>query len=52
MTDNLSMPPDDYYRLYLLEGALRQVVHILDVARQKRNNSHEEGGSLDSNEIP
>jgi hypothetical protein len=48
MTDNLSMPPDDYYRLYLLEGALRQVMHILDVARQKRNNALGEIGSEES----
>ena len=34
MTDSMSMPPDDYYRLYLLEGALQQVVQILDEARK------------------
>jgi hypothetical protein len=36
LTDERNMPPDDYYRLYLLEGALQQLIHTLDAARQKR----------------
>lgn len=45
MNNEGTMPPDDYYRLYLLEGALQQVMHILDSARQKRK---QEDGSLSS----
>ncbi len=43
MTDQNTMPPDEYYRLYLLEGALQQVVQILDTARQKRNQMNRDG---------
>ena len=37
LTGAMSMPPDDYYRLYLLEGALQQVMRILDDARKRKN---------------
>lgn len=42
MSDSLSMPPDDYYRLYLLEGSLLQVEHVLGAAKQDRKNCQEE----------
>lgn len=43
-----AMPPDDYYRLYLLEGAIQQVMVILDAARQKRKQGGEDDGSISS----
>ena len=30
LSDTLAMPPDDYYRLYLLEGALQQIIRVLN----------------------
>lgn len=36
MTDSMSMPPDDYYRLFLLDGALQQVLRVLDEGRKKK----------------
>lgn len=48
MSDQNTMPPDEYYRLYLLEGALHQVVQTLDAARQKRKHFRGEDGSLSS----
>jgi hypothetical protein len=36
MTDK---PPDDYYRLFLLDGALQQVLRILDEGRKKKLDS-------------
>lgn len=34
--DEGNMPPDDYYRLYLLEGALQQLILTLDAAKEER----------------
>jgi hypothetical protein len=48
MSDPNTMPPDEYYRLYLLEGALQQVVQILNAARQKRRQAGVDDGSLSS----
>ena len=39
MTDSTYMPPDDYYRLFLLDGALQQVLRILDEGRKKNLDS-------------
>jgi len=46
MTDEHAMPPDDYYRLYLLEGALEQLMRILKEAKEKRKQGGNEDGSL------
>ena len=43
MTDSMSVPPDDYYRLYLLEGALEQVIRILDENKMDGSSDHGEG---------
>ena len=43
--DEGNMPPDDYYRLYLLEGALQQLSRTLDAAKQERK---QEGNALSS----
>lgn len=49
MGEEGSMPPNEYYRLYLLEGALQQLMHTLDAARQKT--AVEQNGQLSSNEV-
>jgi hypothetical protein len=36
---NDSVPPDDYYRLYLLEGALQQVIRIREAARRSKSSA-------------
>jgi hypothetical protein len=48
--DEGNMPPDDYYRLYLLEGALQQLIHTLDVAKQERR-QEETGCSSQAREV-
>jgi hypothetical protein len=48
MTDAMSMPPDDYYRLFLLDGALQQVLGILDEGRKKNLDSTSSDHSAES----
>jgi hypothetical protein len=49
ISDSLAMPPNDYYRLYLLEGALEQLMRILGAAR-KDETSVSSSGSICSSE--
>jgi hypothetical protein len=49
ISDSLAMPPNDYYRLYLLEGALEQLMRILGAAR-KDEASISSSGSICSSE--
>jgi hypothetical protein len=45
VTDSATMPPDDYYRLFLLEGALQQVLRVCPLRKRKTGDdtSAEEG---------
>ena len=44
LSDTMAMPPDEYYRLYLLEGALQQVIRVLDDASGRKSNDKIEVG--------
>ena len=45
------MPPEEYYRLYLLEGALQQVIRVLgEDSGTKSNGTIEVGESLSADD--
>jgi hypothetical protein len=48
LTDTVTTPPDDFYRLYLLEGALEQVMRVLEDARNKKKEEPETDHSRSS----